>query len=308
MSYEPVRRSGRLSRRISVILIGSTTKGQVFSETTHTCILSQHGAGILSAHLLAPEQELILRSLESSRETAVRVVGTIGTQEGIHAYGVAFVDEQIDFWNLAFPQYPPSDSYTLPLYLECSLCNAPLLLSKGDFEFDVCAVHGGLVRYCDSCSFSTVWKVAAQRSTPQPTLLISKGEAISSQSPMPVLPRSSAQNSKSRLLTLDPPVAVSVREADRRLHRRVKVNYCACIRSKAFKDDIVNCIDMSRGGVGFKTKNHYLLDAEIRIAVPYSRESPDAPAIFVDAKIATRVVMPDNNFFRCGVAFLPVSS
>jgi hypothetical protein len=38
-------------------------------------------------------------------------------------------------------------------------------------------------------------------------------------------------------------------------HRRAKVNYYACVRTEAFGDDIVQCIDMSRGGVGFKTKN-----------------------------------------------------
>jgi hypothetical protein len=42
--------------------------------------------------------------------------------------------------------------------VECSGCRTPISLEHGDFEFDICAIHGGLVRYCDSCGMATVWK------------------------------------------------------------------------------------------------------------------------------------------------------
>jgi len=34
---------------------------------------------------------------------------------------------------------------------------ATVTLLNGDYEFDVCAIHGGLVRYCTECGFATVW-------------------------------------------------------------------------------------------------------------------------------------------------------
>jgi hypothetical protein len=89
---------------------------------------------------------------------------------------------------------------------------------------------------------------------------------------------------------------------------RAKVNYFACVRSDAFGDDIVVCIDMSRGGLCFKTKNSYLVTTTVRIAVPFSPESPQAPAIFVPARIANISSFPDGKLYRCGAEFLPMES
>jgi hypothetical protein len=63
-------------------------------------------------------------------------------------------------------------------------------------------------------------------------------------------------------------------DANRRLHRQAKVNYYACVRSETFGDDIVPCIDMSRGGLSFKTKHPYPRSSVVHIAVPFAREAP----------------------------------
>jgi hypothetical protein len=42
--------------------------------------------------------------------------------------------------------------------LACGGCGETVTLLNGDYEFDVCAIHGGLVRYCTECGFATVWK------------------------------------------------------------------------------------------------------------------------------------------------------
>jgi len=77
--------------------------GRVFSETTTTVLLSLHGAGILSRHKLSPDQELILRWTEKNKEAEIRVVGHIGEQSGQHTYGVAFFDQNLNFWEIDFP-------------------------------------------------------------------------------------------------------------------------------------------------------------------------------------------------------------
>jgi hypothetical protein len=105
MPCQKVRRSGRITIAVPILLIGSACEGRVFSEETKTVIISLRGAGILSRHKLVSEQELVLRSLESDREVEIRVVGQIGTQADFHAYGVAFVHETLDFWKISLP--PP---------------------------------------------------------------------------------------------------------------------------------------------------------------------------------------------------------
>jgi hypothetical protein len=307
MPYQTSRRSGRLSKTIPILLIGASTEGRVFSEKTQTVVISLHGAGILSRNTFVAEQELILRSLETNREAAIRVLGEIGSQSGLYSYGVAFVDEQLDFWKVNFPPPPTSKAPREPLYLECSTCKAPVLLEHGDFEFDVCAIHGGLVRYCAQCSIATVWRLALQPAMPDLGILFPEGKSVTAAASPASAKVAAGNNSKAKLLTLDlPGESIPEPQVNRRIHRRARVNYCACVRTREFGDDIVACIDMSRGGVALKTKHPYILASEILIAVPYSRESPHSPAIFVSARIATRTIMPDNDFFRCGVQLIPV--
>ena len=87
-----------------------------------------------------------------------------------------------------------------------------------------------------------------------------------------------------------------------------KVNFWACVRSEALGDDIVACFDMSRGGLSFRTSRAYLLHTVVRIAVPFSREFSEAPAIYVPAKVVSLRKIPATEFFRCGVAFFPPNS
>jgi hypothetical protein len=330
MPYSTVRRSGRISKQVPIVLTGSDAKGRTFSERTTTVVLSKHGAGILSQHKLIAEQELSLLSLDSNREADIRVVGEIGEQGSLHAYGVAFLQERSNFWQINFPEPPLSREILHPLELICSACRSPVTLSNGDFELDVCTIHGGLVRYCDQCSFATIWKL--------PSVLAAEPESRSA--PLPRSPYAfEPEESAYSVSVLDPaqleteplylqhppppspypqttlaPVVESLAESmgsnpsNRRIHRRAKVSYLACIRSEAFGDDIVSCLDMSRGGLGFKSERSYLVSAHIRIAVPFSRDFPDAPAIFVPAKIVSCARIPNTEFYRCGAQFLRENS
>jgi len=157
MNHKKPRRSGRISKSVPILLIGSDTEGRVFSEKTRTVVLSLHGAGVISTHKLLAEQELILRSLETGREAEIRVVGEIAAHGHTHTYGVAFVDDSLDFWQVDFPPPPPLEERPLELLLECTACGGSVTLQNGDYEFDVWAIHGGLVRYCAECGFATVW-------------------------------------------------------------------------------------------------------------------------------------------------------
>jgi hypothetical protein len=89
---------------------------------------------------------------------------------------------------------------------------------------------------------------------------------------------------------------------ERRRRARAKVNFSACVKTPQFGLDIVACQDMSKGGVGFRSRNQYKPEMRIQIAVPYSPEVNDAPAIFVSGRIAN--VRKIDAMWRCGVEFL----
>ena len=341
MTSRKMRRSGRLLKSVPILLIGSDAEGRMFSEETRTVVLSLHGAGIVSTHKLIAEQELILRSMESNREAEIRVVGEIGSEEGRYTYGVAFLDNELDFWNMDFPAPPSPAERPLELVLECGSCGATVTLLNGDYEFDVCTIHGGLVRYCTECGFATVWKrpetggaprVAARKvkrklEPPQRTEVVVEHAGLELEEPESLAQPFAGYVGTLETVSMEPraermeshaevPAESETRKTaattttavdDRRQRVRAKVNYFACVQSEAFGRDVVTCIDMSRGGLGFRTKNAYVISTEVTIAVPFSPESPDAPAIYVAARVVNIAELPELKMFRCGVAFLPAA-
>lgn len=290
------RRSGRLTLAIPILLMGTDDDGRVFSEETHTVVLSRYGAGIVSREKLFAEQELILRVLKSGRDAEVRVVGEIGNQENLHTYGVTFVNEEIDFWQVEFP--PPPVWRPVGLILECGGCKQIVELREGDFEYDICAIHGGLARFCNECGLLTVWRRSSQ---PAPAV---KDERKNTEQ---------AEQITTQLSDFEPtrhkpddfvPLADAMEGVERRVRVRVKVNFSACIRTESFGDDIVQCIDMSRGGVCFRSSQRYCKEIPVQIAVPFSPDAKEAPAIFVRGRIAHVHELAKEGMWRCGVEFL----
>ena len=295
------RRSGRLTLSVPIVIIGATDEGRVFSEETHTVVLSLHGARIVSRHKLMAEQEMILRVCESNRETEVCVVGEIGSQDGLYTYGVAFLDAHLDFWGREFPPAPVWRPDVL--LLECAGCRESVELTNGDFEYDICAIHGGLARFCNECGLLTVWRQShdVMPSAPKVTTSAAREELRETTVAVAVAEvEEAAPESAVEFVSL----ADAMEGTERRARVRAKVNFFACVRTEAFGEDIVNCIDMSRGGVGFRSRNLYEKGMRLTIAVPFSPEAKNAPTIFVKGRIAHVEEMAGNGMWRCGVEFL----
>jgi hypothetical protein len=82
---------------------------------------------------------------------------------------------------------------------------------------------------------------------------------------------------------------------------RTRVNLKACVRQAGSSEDVVDCEDMSRGGLRFKSTRKYSEKAVIEVAVPYS---PGGQSIFVPAQIAYVQALPEQKKYRCGVTYL----
>jgi len=386
-----VRSSGRIPREIPILLIGSDLNGKVFSELTTTVLLSLHGAGLLSSHKLSPEQELVLRWPERNKETEIRVVGQLGSQNGKHTYGVAFFDPNLNFWEIDFPPVSAVERELGLLPLVCTHCKSLEKVDDSSPEADVCATNDGVLRFCKRCGAATLWKPgsgapqqpvpaavpqsaaskqlplfsasAAPPPLPQPTpappsnydpapvtlpvappvppesqpSFYAQSRGVSPDSPSSssnfrasrpdspgdsivagsgnVEARSDPAGARSdpvgepltTILTMSPPAGEkpaappATPGANRRKHPRVKVSYSACVRHPERGDDIVQCEDMSKGGLRFKSRQRYYARTFIEVAVPYQ---PGQPAIFVPAQIVFAEELPEQRLFRCGVQYL----
>src|SRR6266404_2738087 len=160
MPQQVVRSSSRIPKEIPILLIGSDLDGKVFSEPTNTVLLSLHGAGIVSHHKLSPEQELILRCPDRNIEAEIRVVGQLGSQQGIYTYGVAFVDPILKFWDIDFPPMSPAEMERGLLSLVCNSCKTLEKIDDTGIEADILATGDGVLRFCKRCGTTTVWKPA----------------------------------------------------------------------------------------------------------------------------------------------------
>lgn len=290
MPPEGVRRSGRIPKEITIHLVGSDTDGKVFSENTRTVLLSRHGAGIVSHYKLSAEQELILRRLDTNKETEVRVVGQIGVEGDVYTYGVAFLDSAKNFWDIKFPVSSDAEKQARIVLLECSGCKHSETVEQSDLESDVYLVNEGIVRYCKNCGSSTFWK----------------GGSLDAEE-VPVAVEVGKKPSGAAVAVEEVPeaAATAVQEAparqNRRKHVRTKVNFKCCVRSFAHGDDIATCEDVSRGGLCFKSRKPYAEKFKIDVAAPYTA---GAQNFFISAEVIHVRELKEEKMFRCGVAYL----
>jgi hypothetical protein len=295
MPPESVRRSSRIPKEIDILLVGSDTEGKVFSEKTKTVLLSRYGAGIVSRYKLSAEQELILRRLDTNKETEVRLVGQIGLEAEVYTYGVAFLDTTLNFWGMKFPAPSEAEKRIQVVSLECGSCQTRETVEQSDLESDVYLVNEGIIRYCKHCGSSTFWKRGSEDTEKTPVVV----EMVQSRSvgwvdeeekaPTPILVAVPAES------------APAVRRENRRKHVRTKANFKACVRSFAHGDDIVTCEDVSRGGLCFKSRKPYVKNFKVEVAAPYTAGVQN---FFSSAEIVHVQELKDEKKFRCGVAYL----
>lgn len=300
MPSEGVRRSSRIPKEIAVLLTGSDIEGKVFSEQTKTVLLSRHGAGIVSRYKLSAEQELILRRLDTNKETEVGLVGQIGVEDDVYTYGVAFLDSTTNFWGIQFPAPSKEEQQARVVLMECGSCQTRETVEQSDLESDVYLVNEGIVRYCKNCGSSTFWKRGSEDVEEVPAVV----EMVQS--------RSVGWVDEEEPSTAPAPVAVAIppepepiaRPENRRKHVRTKVNFKACVRSFAHGDDVVTCEDVSRGGLCFKSRKPYAEKFKVEVAAPYT---PGVQNFFTAAEIVHVQELKEEKRFRCGVAYLKIA-
>jgi hypothetical protein len=295
MPPEGVRRSSRIPKEIDILMVGSDTEGKVFSEQTKTVLLSRHGAGIVSGYKLSAEQELILRRLDTNKETEVRVVGRIGVESDVYTYGVAFLDSTQNFWGIQFPVPSQAEREMRIVSLECGSCQAQETVEQSDLESDVYLVNDGIVRFCRKCGSSTFWKRASEDAEEAPVVV----EIVQSR-PMGWVDEEEEASAPVAVAAPAEP-APAARRDNRRKHVRTKVNFKACVRSFAHGDDIVTCEDVSRGGLCFKSRKPYAERFKVEVAAPYT---PGVQNFFTPAEIVHVQELKDEKKFRCGVVYL----
>jgi hypothetical protein len=94
------------------------------------------------------------------------------------------------------------------------------------------------------------------------------------------------------------------RPVNKRRHVRIRVSFSACVRHPAHADEVVECENVSKGGVCFHSLQQYELDSLIALAAPFS---PGEAALFVPAQIKRIEALSGGLVFRYGVEYVKLA-
>ena len=271
MEPEGTRRSDRIYLELGIQISGVDAAGKSFTEQTQTLVVSQHGAKMISRHVLLPQQALSIRCHKTGREALARVVGEIGADEEGHYYGLEISDPAANLWGIEFPSMDESEVAAGRVLLECLGCHTQEVTHLDAFALEVLLANQCLMRPCNQCTGSptTLWKQSSLK------------ESVAPAGPVAPLP---------------------VRTTNERRDARISLKVDVCIRHPQFGDEMAATDNISRGGFRFKSQRRYEPETIIEAALPYTR---GAANIFAPARIVYVEDEPTEGMYAHGVAYLP---
>jgi PilZ domain len=274
------RRSDRVSLFSAIRVRGSDAAGEAFSEVAKTALVTLHGAAIIINRELSPNQQINIRCYGMDTEAEARVVGRIEKLPDGFLYGVQFLDPTVNPWNIKFPASGPATNVAGRLLLQCGTCQRRELVYLDELELEVFGANQCLSRFCSACQALSVWKT-----TPQEAQAGEGGEAVATEE---------AGDSVASLVP---------RTRNDRKYPRVRMKLKACIRHPELGEEVVDCEDVSRGGISFTSTRQYAKDAPIEAAVPYLAGQAN---IFTRARIANlRPLQDGKGSVKYGVCYTP---
>lgn len=230
------RRSDRIHLQIPVCVSGKDKSGTTFEEETVTVNINHHGACITLGQALEPDQLVRVKNLRNGHEQEFRVVGLVSQVFGSHGeWGMELSDPSVDFWGVKFT--PPPESTQPKVLIECQACSKATLVTVSRLEYDL-LLHTGLIsHHCEQCGETTRWQPSDQ-----------------------------------------PPVAWTEAKVDvdheRRKTRRIRLAMRLQLRNEAGQTEIVQTMDVSRGGICFFSKKPYEVGDLVTLFLP-SREKKE---------------------------------
>ena len=272
------RTSDRVSLSFPITVSGTEIAGgRDFVEEARTLLVSRSGATIVLTRVLGPEQTLFIKCAATQQEAEARVVGQLGIQLDCHIYGVALLDPTVEMWGVRFPKPSEAEQALGRVCLGCINCGAREVVYLSEVEMDVFEANHNLGRSCNQCRDWTLWKEVPQGLE---TLAPSTLKPEDANEPVPSTPEAASA----------PPPAPA-QPANRRRYGRTNMRKTGCVRQPGNDPDIVQVLDMSRGGIRFESKRVYRKFSWVEIAVPYL--GGGAAEVFVPGRIARVLEVPE---------------
>jgi hypothetical protein len=256
------RTSHRVHYTVHLRVSGKDNSRRSFNESARTEIITRDGGMIITAATLTTGNEI---KVQFGDKTAVaRVVGLVGVRGEEMAYGIMFTSApEEEFWGVHFPALR-EDHGVGRTVLECARCLVRRVFELSEIEMMVLESLKVVSLACPHCADETLWQLPA-------TLV--EVELVEAELSIP--------RAKSTPMP---------RTGNDRKHARIAMkNTKACIRRRGAKEEVVEVLDVSRGGMRFRTFIEYPLHADLEVAVPYTEGGLN---VFIPARIVRKGARP----------------
>ena len=179
------------------------------------------------------------------RGSRKETVGTVVGQIGIRPHGFVYgIAVKSADSNFWGVHFPPGSEATHPTSVRCTCCLRVENVELDEIEAGVLQANNLLSRACDECCAITFWQhCEASESTP-----VSSGA-----------------------------------KPNRRRNLRTAMKASACLCQPTGLRDVAALLDISRGGICFRTTQTYTVHSWVELAVPYTEGGAN---IFVPGRIA----------------------
>jgi hypothetical protein len=252
----PAEKAGdRIRYAFRVQVTGTDSSGYDFSEPVRTEIVTRDGGLIVCPMVLNVGD--VVHLMRGEINIQARIVGQVGLLKDEQLYGVQFLEPYTDFWGIKFAGQALDAAGRA--MLECGACTMQKLLPLGEIEMLVFESTRVVAHDCERCGRQTLWM--------EPSIL---GEPD-------LLTGADAFNQSFEVRPMRSP---SVND---RKHQRISMrNTRGCIRRSGYADDVVDVLDLSRGGIHFISYVDYYRNTTVEIAVPYTNGGSN---VFVPAEV-----------------------
>ncbi len=262
-------------QKIPIVIFGTDQKGEMFQEDTTTITVAATWAKVRLRHALAPDAELIVFNKENGNQ-AEFVIEQAGAKEAT----LLLRDHNVDLWQLDFGETIGEPEEGVDAHIECARCQTRECVKLTDDQFNQLLAAARVRRYCAKCMAETDWeedsvvdarehaaKLAAAAAAPPPPLPAEVATA-------PVAPAVAAPAAQAAA-PVPTPAAVEKSGAERRTSRRIYLKTRARVR-RAGSSEVVEPVNVSRGGICFESRASYELDEVIWVSMHY-RDGDKSP-------------------------------
>jgi len=250
------RASDRIRYAFRVHMTGTDSSGYDFSQPVRTEVVTRDGGLIVCPMVLHVGDTINL--MRGEKNVSARIVGQVGLLKEEQLYGIQFEEPSPDFWGIHF--ITPHVEAAGRAVLECGACTIQRILHLGEIEMLVFESTKVVAHDCERCGRQTLWMEPTILGEPE---LLTGAEAYNQGFESPKAPRSASLND--------------------RKHQRISMrNTKACIRRSGYTDDVVDVLDLSRGGVHFLSFVDYYKHTMVEVAVPYTNGGAN---VFVPAEV-----------------------